>query len=292
MTGGVDATQASWWIRDFLASSCVYSMTEWNRRVVSIMSTNRTAGVMISGVFLALVAFVPVAAQQDDPRVDRIRAGLPTATAQQIELSVAEARANGLPFEALLDKAVEGIAKGVPAPRIAGAVAQLAGELATARSILEDGTPPVPTDVAAVADAMRRGVPEPAIRRVAGQAGPGEPVALAVHTMGDLMDRGVPAQQAVAVLDAWRFRGAHQEELRELADAVERLIRQGVMPGPAAAALANAMRGGPPGAGAGQGPGGGQGPGAMSEGWPPIPPGSGPPSQRGGPPGSGPPGGG
>lgn len=258
--------------------------------MVSIMSTNRTAGVLISGVLLALVAVVPVAAQQEDPRVDRIRGGLPATMAQQIEQSVAEARANGLPFEALLDKAVEGIAKGVPAPRIAGAVAELAEELATAQSILADGTPPTPTDVTAVADAMRRGVPEPAIRRVAGQAEPGEPVALAVHTMGDLMDRGVPVQQAVAVLDAWRFRGAHQEELRELPAAVERLIRQGVMPGPAAAALANAMRGGPP--GAGQGPGGGQGQGGMAEGWPPIPPGSGPPSQRGGHQGGGPPGGG
>lgn len=260
--------------------------------MVSNMSTNRTAGVLISGVFLALVAAVPVMAQQEDPRVDRIRAALPAATAQQIQQSVAEARASGLPFEALLDKAVEGIAKGVAAPQIAGAVVRLAGELATAQSILGDGTATAPTDVTAVADAMRRGVPEPAIRRVAGQAEPGEPVALAVHTMGDLMDRGVPTQQAVAVLDAWRFRGAHQEELRELPAAVERLIRQGVMPGPAAAALANAMRGGPPGAGAGQGPGGGQGQGAMSEAWPPIPPGSGPPSQRGGPPGSGPPGGG
>lgn len=249
------------------------------------MSTNRTAGVLISGVFLALVAAVPVTAQQEDPRLDRIRAELPTATAQQIEQSVADARASGLPFEALLDKAVEGIAKGVPAPRIAGAVDQLAGELATAQSILGDGTPPAPIDVAAVADAMRRGVPEPAIRRVASQAAPGEAVALAVHTMGDLMDRGVPVQQAVAVLDAWRFRGARQEELRELPAALERLIRQGVMPGPAAAALANAMRGGPP--GQGQGAAGGQGQGAISEGWPPIPPGSGPPSQRGGPPGGG-----
>lgn len=261
------------------------------------MSTNRTMRLILSGVFLALtVAVVPATAQQEDPRIERIRAVLSVTAAEQIERQVAAARAQGLPYEALLDKAVEGIAKRVPDPRIAGAVDRLAQELGTAQALLGNGVTPDPTDVAAVADAMRRGVPEPAIRRLAQQAGPGEPVALAVHTMGDLMDRGVPADEAVAVLEAWRYRGSRPEELRELPGAVERLMRQGVLPGQAAAALANAMRSGPP--GGGQGPGGGQqGPGMSMEGWPPIPPGAGPPSERerGGPPGSGetgPPGGG
>ena len=262
------------------------------------MSTNRITRILTTGVFLALgVATMPAAAQQEDPRLERVRAELTASAAQQIERRIEEARAQGLPHEALLDKAVEGIAKGVSGPRIAGAVDQLAQELGTAQTLLANDGLPDPTVVAAVADAMRRGVPEPAIRRVAGQADPGEPVALAVHTMGDLMDRGVPAAQAVAVLEAWRFRGGGPDELRQLPAAVERLMRQGVLPGQAAAALANAMRRGPP--GAGQGPGGGQqGPGMSGEGWPPIPPGAGPPSdrgERGGPPGggdTGPPGGG
>lgn len=254
------------------------------------MRTNRTGRGIWTGVIVALaVAVVPVTAQEDDPRMDRIRAELPEPAAQQIQARIAAARTAGLPVEALLDKAVEGIAKRVPAPHIAGAVDQLAEQLGRARTLLQDGVSPAPTDVAAVADAMRRGVPEPAIRRVAERAGPGEPVALTVHTMGDLMDRGVPAEQAVAVLEAWRGRGAHREELRDLPSAVERLIRQGVLPGQAAAAVADAMR-----RAANQGPDGGQGPGMMMKGTPPIPPGAGPPSDRGharggggGPPGGG-----
>ncbi|MFO7892588.1 MAG: hypothetical protein R6U63_02540 [Longimicrobiales bacterium] len=241
------------------------------------------------GVIVALVmAVVPVSAQEADPRLERIRAELPREAMEQIEARIAAARAEGLPTEPLLDKAVEGIAKHVPAPRIAGAIDRLAQELGRARTLLEDGVPPAPTDVAAVADAMRRGVPDPAIERVAERAGPGEPVALAVHTLGDLMDRGVPVEQAVAVMEAWRGRGARREELQDLPDAVDRLMRQGVLPGQAAAAVANAMRGGPP--GPGQGPAGGQPPGMIMQGAPPIPPGSGPPSGRGK--GSGNPGGG
>src|SRR5690606_19942800 len=97
--------------------------------------------------------------------------------------------------------------------RIAGAVGMLAGELARARTLLRDGAPPAPADVAAVADALRRGVPEPAVRRLAERAGGDEPVALAVHTLGDLIDRGVPAHQALSVIEAWRGRGARADEL-------------------------------------------------------------------------------
>lgn len=247
------------------------------------MMTNRRGerGLWLGALLALAVAVVPVTAQDQapdaDPRMDRIRAELPQGVLERVEARIAVARTEGIPVEPLMDKAVEGIAKRVPGPRVAEAVDRLAQELGRAQQLLSDGVPPAPTDVAAVADAMRRGVPEPAIQRVAQGAGEGEPVALAVHTMGDLMDRGVPVEQAVAVLEAWRGRGARSEELRELPGAVERLIRQGVLPGQAAAAVANAMRGGAQGAGPG---GEGQPPGMM-QGGPPIPPGSGPPDDRG-----------
>ena len=246
------------------------------------------------GLLVALaVGVAPVSAQDVDPRMERIRAQLPQGAVERIEARIQAAQSEGLPVEPLLDKAVEGIAKRVPASRIAGAVDQLAQELGHARTLLTDGVPPAPTDVSAVADAMRRGVPGEAIQRVAQGAEADEPLALAIHTMGDLMDRGVPADQALAVMEAWRGRGARREELRELPGAIDRLIRQGVLPGQAAAAVANAMRGGPP--GGGQGPAGGKLPGMM-EGGPPIPPGADPPSERGRdrgkpPTGGGPPGG-
>lgn len=245
----------------------------------------------ILGLTLALgLGTLPVAAQEVDGRLARIRSELPAPAVQQIEELIASAQEQGLPVEPLLDKAVEGIAKRVPGDRIAGAVDDLAVELARARTLLANGVVPAPTDVAAVADALRRGVPETAIRAIAHPAeadAPGQQVALAVHTLGDLMDRGVPSDQALAVLEAWSGRGRDVEELRQLPVAVERLIRQGVLPGQAAAAVAGAMRGGAPGVmGTGQGQGQGQG----MQGQPPIPPGAGPPAGKGK--GKGPPGGG
>jgi hypothetical protein len=241
----------------------------------------------------------PAAAQQPDGRLDRIRTSLPAPAVEQIEAQLARAREAGLPVEPLLDKAVEGIAKRVPDDLIVSALTRLSGELERARGLLGDGVPPAPADVSAVADALRRGVPEAAVQRVAQRAGPEEPVALAIHTVGDLIDQGVPANEALAVLEAWRGRGARPDELRELPAAIERLIRQGVMPAQAAATVTGAMQaGGPPGA---VGQPGGPGMGGSPSG-PPIPPGTGPPSERGrgkvdppgqgNPPGGGPPGGG
>lgn len=248
----------------------------------------RLPRVLGTGAMLALLAVAhPVQAQgEPDPRLERIRTTLPAGALERVEASLAEARRQGLPVEPLLDKAVEGIAKNIAGERIAGAVGVLAGELSRARTLLRDGVPPVPADVAAVADALRRGVPEGSVRRLSERAGDGEPVALAVHTLGDLMDRGVPAGQALTVIEAWRERGARADELRELPAAVERLMRQGVLPEQAAAAVAGAMRqGGPPGL-VGN-------PGMGRPGGPPIPPGAGPPSERGEPKGTGkPPGGG
>lgn len=235
---------------------------------------------------LALAAPLPgatgTAAAQEPSGLDRARAALPEDAARRLERLVADARAEGLPAEPIVQKALEGTAKSVPPDRILGAVEQLATRLGRAQRLLADGASPPPTDVSAVADALGRGVPEPAVRSVRDASPAGEPVALAVHTLADLMDRGVPTDQALQVLDAWRDRGGQAAELRELPAAVERLIREGVLPEQAAAAVAGAMRSGRPPATAGPpqaGPPSGvlRGP----PGQPPIPPGAGPPSNAG-----------
>ena len=241
---------------------------------------------------LALALVAPATGQEPDRRLERIRSGLPAPAFERVEASLRDAQARGLPVDPLLNKAVEGLAKNVSAELVAGAVDRLLQELVSARGLLADGVPPAPADVASVADALRRGVPQDAVRRIAEAARPGEPVALAVHTLGDLLDHDVPVEQALGVLEAWRERGSQPDDLRELPAAVERLIRQGALPAQAAAAVAGHMRGGgPPGSG---GPPGLQGnPGRGQAANPPIPPGAGPPTGRGqGPPGGGPPGGG
>ena len=138
------------------------------------MNTIRTNSGFWTGALVALVlAVVPANVQaQDDPRLDRIRAELPEVAIERIEARLDEARAQGLPVEPLLDKAVDGLAKQVPGARIAGAVDQLAQELGRAQSVLGADVPSAPADVTAVADAMRRGVPDEAIQDLAQGANP------------------------------------------------------------------------------------------------------------------------
>lgn len=255
--------------------------------------TGRIAALLLA-IGLAMNAGPAAGQQSPDPRLERIRAELPADAVQQIERQLQRARDRRLPLEPLLDKAVEGMAKGVPGGRIAGAIAQLGTQLAQARDLLGTGATPPAADITAVADALLRGVPDHAVRRIAERAAPEGLIALEVHTVGDLMDRGVPVEQALAAVEAWRVRGDGPAGLRELPAAVERLIRQGTLPAQAAAAVTGAIRAhGPPGL-TGEHPGAGVGRGNDG---PPIPPGAGPPGRgkdRGNekPPGGGPPGGG
>ncbi|HEX6937879.1 MAG TPA: hypothetical protein VF158_00600 [Longimicrobiales bacterium] len=222
-------------------------------------------------------------AAQVDASLARAKALLPAAAARELERAVADARRRGLPTAPLVDKALEGVAKGVPADRILAVVHQLAEDLERARDLIAGDGAVTPADVTAVADALRRGVPEAAIRSLRAAGAAGEPIALAAHTLADLLDRGVPVDVALDILGAWRSHGARADELRELPAAVERLIREGALPAQAGAAVASAVRAGqapgsaagPPGSSGARAPGKGKGPPDK----PPLPPGALPPGK-------------
>lgn len=192
-------------------------------------------------------------AAQVNSNLARAKAVLPPDAMRELERAVDAARSRGLPTEPLVDKALEGAAKGVPAERILAVVRQLADELGRAHELVAGSGSATPADVTAVADAIRRGVPEGAVRLLRDGSVADEPIALAVHTLADLLDRGVPVDVALDVLGAWRSHGARPDQLRELPAAVERLIREGVLPAQAAAAVASSVR-------AGHGPGAARGP--------------------------------
>jgi hypothetical protein len=230
---------------------------------------------------MAIAALAGQLAAQE-PAMERIRAALPADQVQAVEQVLARAREQNLPTEPLLEKALEGVAKHAPPPLIVQALNQLSRQLGEARGLLKNGVPPAPEEVAAVADALRRGVPAKAVRTLHEQARQGEPVALAVHTLADLLDRGVPVGPALDVLKAWRDQGAQPDQLREIPAVVEGMIRQGEMPGEAAAAVASAVRAGQPAGAMGakaKVPNAGKGRPGMN-GRPPVPPGTGPPSGR------------
>lgn len=246
------------------------------------MSRTTLFRLLAAAALLVAPGAARVSAQAPD-RTARARADLPRAAAARFDQIVADARAQGLPTDPLVDKALEGEAKHVPPDRIIAVLTQLSQNLGRARALIAQGGAPSGDDVAAAADALRRGVPERAVRELrARQAN--RPVAMAVVTLADLVQQGVPVEQALNLLQAWSDRHGSNAELRDLPAAVERLMHQGVLPAQAAQAVAQSVRN------AGTGRPASPGKSDLAPGQagkvvrPPVAPGAGPPPGKGRPP--------
>ncbi len=229
---------------------------------------------------------VPAVLLAQDGKLDRVRAVYPTDAAERIAELVEAARGEGVPADPILDKALEGAAKRVPPDRVLAALSALHDRLRTASELIGPARPDA-SAVVATSDALRRGVPPETIRRLATDRPDDLTVPMVV--LGDLVDAGVPVDQAYVVLQDVLARGAAGDQLLAVPAAVRRLIREGRLPDQAVDAVRSALqKGGLPALGI---PVGGVGP----PNGPPVPPGAGPPEgkgppdEKGPPPGKGPP---
>lgn len=211
----------------------------------------------LCGLLFLLIA-APLHAQSG---LARAKAGLPAGAARTLEQTVVAAQKKGLPTEPLIDKALEGSAKRVPPAAILEAVKRKVDMLSRADAALRPFGKPAPADVISTADALQRGLSVEIVKQVRSGRRNGEPVGMALHTVADLIDRQVPANVAMEVISSWRQRGGHNDELRELPAAVERLIRQGASPTAAGRSVAKTAgtRGRPPGTPGGKSPASGKG---------------------------------
>jgi len=256
------------------------SITGWERARVGSLAVALAA--------CACVALgTPVRAQQGNApaaradlgaKLEQVRSQYGPAVSSQIEDLLSDARSAGVPESLVLDKALEGAAKGVPGPRVVQALRTYQSRLARVRGLL--GRSAHGSLLVAGADALQKGVPDGAVRAV-GTASGGDPMALVA--LGDLLDAGVPVDQAVDVVQKALKKGQRGDQLLDVPARVRSLIRQGTPPGQAAGTVGAAIgKGGPPGgtppgrargAGKGQGggppgppPGSGKGPGSAGSG--------------------------
>jgi len=184
----------------------------------------KTSPFILSGIAVALLAS---AAAAQDPRLE---AKLDPATRREVAMVIEQARGRGLPVEPLVDKALEGVTKRAPGPRIVSAVARLSERLEAAREAL--GPNATPAEVRAGAEALAAGVPDSALRELRAAA-PGVSLAVPLGVLTQLVSRGVAVDRAAAtVLDLLR-RGARPPQLIALGEAVQEDIAQGMAPGTA-----------------------------------------------------------
>ena len=193
----------------------------------------------------ALAVAQPVHAQtaaQDEAALAAMRASMSASAHASLVSAVRDARQRGLPTEPLITKAQEGVAKSIPGERIVAAVRVNVNLLGRAQALLRGSVPTRASDISDVADALQRGVPEDAIKRLASDERGRASIALSAHALADLVDHGVPLAVGVEVMNAWRGQGGDAAKLKEIPAAVERLVRQGVVPAHAGAAVAAGIK--------------------------------------------------
>jgi hypothetical protein len=172
--------------------------------------------------------FATLAHADPDPR---LKTRLDPETATAVAQIVAQAQANGLPAEPLIDKALEGSSKRAPGPRIVAAVGQYAQALGGAREAL--GHDSRETEIVVGAGALLAGVPADSLAGLRA-ALPGRSLVVPLVVMADLLARRVPAGPASNAILAASRAGVRDAELLKLRALVEEDIRTGTPPGAAA----------------------------------------------------------
>ena len=174
---------------------------------------------------LSCVAASPPVAGQSPARLARV----PDAARPAIDSLIAVAVAESLPTEPLVQKALEGTAKGVPPDRLVNGVRRGLLQLREARTIVARAMPAgqsVPEGhVAAVAAALARGLNPLIVERLVAVA-PNEAPAPALHATADLMAHGFNADSAADLLVEAHDKGLRGDRLLDVATAANHELQR------------------------------------------------------------------
>jgi hypothetical protein len=159
-----------------------------------------------------------------------------------VQQLAADAAARGLPVDPLIQKAIEGGAKGVPADRVATAVRGVAVQLQSAAAALREGglTPPDTEGITAGAFALNAGLAAKDVTSLARAAGRKYRVAVALRVAGTLSALGVPVAETVALVNETMRAGRSPADLLALPARVQAEVARGATPAQAASGLARA----------------------------------------------------
>ncbi|AHG92076.1 hypothetical protein J421_4539 [Gemmatirosa kalamazoonensis] len=224
------------------------------------MRSRSSRFVLASAWLLAALGAVPTGAQQPVTPAwfrARLEGRLDKHTLPTVERIVDSAFARGIPAEPLVDRALEGAAKGAPGEAIIREVRKLVVDLAIAREKL--GPQSFAGELSAAAMALRGGVDPDVLARLRRER-PGQPVSVPLGVLSGLIANGVPVSTATESIFALTKNGIADEQLVAFRRDVERDVGMGAAPAAAAllhasefsASFARDQSSGPPtGAGAG-----------------------------------------
>jgi len=205
----------------------------------------RTIGIAVSLVLGTTLAG-GLGAQDVQVRLDR---RVSPEVQRAVRGIAADAAAHGLPVDPLVQKAIEGGAKGVPGDRVIAAVRALAGRLAEAKEAVSEAGVAAPSGdvVEGGADALNAGLSRSQVGALVRMSKPPQDPALTLRVAATLAALGVPATQALELVQGMISAGRSPTDLLGLPGQVQAGVARGATPAQAAAGLARAAGGPPPG---------------------------------------------
>jgi hypothetical protein len=148
---------------------------------------------------------------------------LPPSVAQQVLARIADARSRALPAAALEHRALELHAKGTSPAEIPGVIAKTEDAMATGKAALAAGgrAHASDTEVEAAGTAVSKGVDGATISSLAKSAPSGRTLAVPLAVLTALVDRGLPADDALARVLARLKAHASDQELAALPEQAD-----------------------------------------------------------------------
>lgn len=181
-----------------------------------------------------LLAGAAVASAQDP----RLAARLDRRTQVAVDALVDSARRARLPTAPLVDKALEGAAKGSTGPKIVSAVRLLSLRLAESRHVM--GTDATNAEIEAAATALGAGVAAHDLARLRAAAGKRR-VTVPLAALTDLIGRNVPVATAANVVISLAKAGVRDSDIAMFERNVRLDIERGADPGAAATTRASGV---------------------------------------------------
>jgi hypothetical protein len=175
-----------------------------------------------------LLLAAPLAAQGDGGSANRLAGRVPPAALPVIDSLIAVAIAESLPSEPLVQKALEGGAKGIPAARLVSGVRRSLLQLREARIIVSRARPgeaPEEAHVAAVSAALARGLDSAIVERLVGVA-PDESPGPVLHAEADLIAHRFNSDSAADLLVEAHNKGLHGMRLLDVAVAANHELQR------------------------------------------------------------------
>jgi len=207
---------------------------------------------------IATLLFIPLTLlgmQQQDSIAARLAGRVSPDIATLVERLGTAASTRGLPVDPLIQKAIEGSAKGVSSERVATAVSWVAMQLDTAAAALREGGVVTDTLVIAAGEfAISAGLSNHDITALARTGASVAALTVGLRVAGTLAAMGVPSAENIALISAKLRSGQAASDLLSVPARVQAEISRGVTPAQAAAGLeraaaAQASHGPPPGHG-------------------------------------------